>query len=389
MNLVLVRSMTQYLESRQSLVPGWLRLYSARTQRIFPQHGAARIDDRDSCYHDRPHALLVLSLYFGHAQHLYDNFREKDELSDKVLKLQATLTQFREKEADASLKAKRSLDVVDQTQFEKAQPQLSLAQADLEVRRLKEELDRQHDKLRELLQEQARKIQDERTQAERRYAQQVEQLSTELAAQWDNSSRLQLELEKQRRTEQELRRDLQQKIATVEELKKELSSKTSGLQSEVMQAAAERGSVEQELAVSRMTAERAERDARQETSRLQAEVTALRQRLDRADADVMHSRRENLRLAEQVASLERELNLSKMLRENNDKGPSGSSVSPSKTGPREKELTSMIMDMDSKHVQTVAELESMIQSQNQVMEKLKDECHLLTQKLEESSVRHK
>nr|CAD7430227.1 unnamed protein product [Timema monikensis] len=238
---------------------------------------------------------------------VYDNSREKDELSDKVLKLQASLTQFREKEADASLKAKRSLDVVDQTQFEKAQPQLSLAQADLEVRRLKEELDRQHDKLRELLQEQARKIQDERTQAERRYAQQVEQLSTELAAQWDNSSRLQLELEKQRRTEQELRRDLQQKIATVEELKKELSSKTSGLQSEVMQAAAERGSVEQELAVSRMTAERAERDARQETSRLQAEVTALRQRLDRADADVMHSRRENLRLAEQVASLEREL----------------------------------------------------------------------------------
>nr|CAD7198132.1 unnamed protein product [Timema douglasi] len=61
--------MTQYLESRQSLVPGWLRLYSVRTQRICPQHGAARIDDRDSCFHNRPHALLVLSLYSGRAQH--------------------------------------------------------------------------------------------------------------------------------------------------------------------------------------------------------------------------------------------------------------------------------------------------------------------------------
>nr|CAD7263275.1 unnamed protein product [Timema shepardi] len=59
MSIVLVRSMTQYLESRQSLVPGWLRLYSAHTQRICPQHGAARIDDRDSCFHDRSHALLV------------------------------------------------------------------------------------------------------------------------------------------------------------------------------------------------------------------------------------------------------------------------------------------------------------------------------------------
>nr|CAD7202264.1 unnamed protein product [Timema douglasi] len=69
MSLVLVRSVTKYLESRQSLVPGLLRLYSARTQRIFPQHGAARIDDRDSCFYDRPHALLVLSLYSGRVQH--------------------------------------------------------------------------------------------------------------------------------------------------------------------------------------------------------------------------------------------------------------------------------------------------------------------------------
>nr|CAD7198626.1 unnamed protein product [Timema douglasi] len=69
MSLVLVRSTTQYLESRQSLVPGLLRLYSACTPRIFPQHGAARIDDRDTCFHDRPHPLLVLSLYSGRAQH--------------------------------------------------------------------------------------------------------------------------------------------------------------------------------------------------------------------------------------------------------------------------------------------------------------------------------
>ncbi|XP_063223775.1 serologically defined colon cancer antigen 8 homolog isoform X2 [Bacillus rossius redtenbacheri] len=306
--------------------------------------------------------------------------REKEELSETVSKLQSTLAQYREKEAEAAHKAKKSLDIVDQAQFEKTQ-------AELEARRLKEELDRQHDRLCELLQEQARKVQEERAQAERRYAHQVEQLSTELAAQWDNASRLQLELEKQRRTEQELRRELQQKAAIVDELKKELSAKTSGLQSEVIQAAAERGSVEQELAASRLAAERVERDARQEASRLQAEVAALRQRLDRADADLLHSRRENLRLAEQIASLERELNLARMMRESSEK--TAESPAKQKSGARDKDLSSVIMDMDAKHVQTVAELESMIQSQNQVMEKLKDECHLLTQKLEEASLRHK
>jgi hypothetical protein len=37
------------------------------------------------------------------------------------MKLQTAVTQFREKEAEASLKMKRSLDIVDQAQFEKAQ----------------------------------------------------------------------------------------------------------------------------------------------------------------------------------------------------------------------------------------------------------------------------
>ncbi|KAJ4442095.1 hypothetical protein ANN_11961 [Periplaneta americana] len=259
--------------------------------------------------------------------------------------------------------------------------------AELEVRRLKDELDRQHEKMRELLQEQGRKVQDERMQLERRYTQQMEQLSTDLTSQWDSSSKLQLELEKQRRVEADLRRDVQQKSTTVEELKKELQNKISSLQSELVQAAVDRGSLEQELAASRLAVERAERDGRQEASRLQAEVAALRQRLDRADADLMHSRRENLRLMEQIASLEREVNLAKLAKESADR--SSSSPSKQKTGQREKELAAMVMDMEAKHVQTVAELEGMIQSQNQVMEKLKDECHSLTQRLEESSARHK
>jgi hypothetical protein len=38
-----------------------------------------------------------------------------------MIKLQASVTQLREKEAEASLKVKRSLDIVDQAQFEKSQ----------------------------------------------------------------------------------------------------------------------------------------------------------------------------------------------------------------------------------------------------------------------------
>lgn len=101
------------------------------------------------------------------------------------------------------------------------------------MRRLKDELDRQHEKVREMLQEQGRKVQDERMQLERRYTQQMEQLSTDLTSQWDSTSKLQLELEKQRRVEVDLRRDLQQKTVTIEELKKELQNKIGELVSTV------------------------------------------------------------------------------------------------------------------------------------------------------------
>lgn len=56
-----------------------------------------------------------------------------------------------------------------------------------------------------------------------------------------------------------------------------------------------------------MANERIERQYKQEITRLQAEQQSLRQRLDRADADLIHSRRENIRLTEQIASLEKEV----------------------------------------------------------------------------------
>lgn len=119
---------------------------------------------------------------------------------------------------DASKKVQRTLDVVDKTQFEKQQ-------AELEVNRLKNELEHQHDRLLEVISEQTRKLAEERGQAERRYLQHVEQLNNELASQRDANSKLQLELERRLRAEEDLKRDLSAKNMTIENVKKELNNK--------------------------------------------------------------------------------------------------------------------------------------------------------------------
>lgn len=81
------------------------------------------------------------------------------------------------------------------------------------------------------------------------------------------------------------------------------------MQSDLNQALSEKDAAEQELLTNKLTTERNERQARQEQSRLQTEINSYKQRLERGDADLVHCRRENLRLAEQIASLEKEVNM--------------------------------------------------------------------------------
>ncbi|XP_046400199.1 serologically defined colon cancer antigen 8 homolog isoform X2 [Ischnura elegans] len=305
--------------------------------------------------------------------------REKGELRENIAKLQAVMTQLRESESSASHKVKRAQDSLEQAQFEKNQ-------AELEVHRLKDELDRQHQRLRDTIQDQARKVAEERSAVERRFIAQIEQLNNELLNAREETARVTLELERQRRSEADARRELSLRASSGDELQRELQAKIAHLQAELSSAASARGVVEQEASGAKFAAERSEREARAEASRLGAEVGALRQRLERTESELLRSREECLRLSEQISALQRELSLAKMSRSGPDKGYSEDSSAAEK---REKEVTAMIQEMENKHVQTVSELEGMIQSQNQVVAKLKDECHLLTQKLEDASARHK
>lgn len=225
---------------------------------------------------------------------------DKKSLEETVRKLQDSIDCLKEHDAQNFSKSLRSRDLAEQNAFEKAQ-------SDIEIRRLKDELERQHARVREIQHEMAKKLTEERSLAERRYNYQVDQLGGDLSCQWETASRLQLELERQKRIETDYRRDVSQKNAQLDELRSELKQKTASLLSDVAHVNAEKQSLEQEIAALRLQLERAERQSKVEASRLNAEIISLRQRLDRADADVLQAKRENLRLSDLVASLEKEV----------------------------------------------------------------------------------
>uniref|UniRef100_A0A182Q2P5 Uncharacterized protein n=1 Tax=Anopheles farauti TaxID=69004 RepID=A0A182Q2P5_9DIPT len=292
--------------------------------------------------------------------------RDKHNLEETVRKLQLSIDQLKDSEACNFSKSQRSRDMIEQVAFERNQ-------AEIEIRRLKDELERQHERVREVQHEMAKRIADERASAERRYTYHVDQLGGDLSSQWEHATKLQLEVERMKRIESDYKRELNQKNTQIDELKMELKNKTAIFMSDLNQASAEKQSLEQEITSLRLQLERAERQSKVEVSRLNAEITSLRQRLDRADADLLHSKRENLKLGDEVASLEKELTLGELNRE----------TRPSK------ELAKIISDMEAKHTNTVSELEGMIQDQKQLMEKLTAECKSLTHKLEDTTQKHK
>nr|XP_032291112.1 uncharacterized protein LOC6631103 isoform X3 [Drosophila virilis] len=250
--------------------------------------------------------------------------QDKTNLEESVRQLQRLLDEAKSQQHNSATSKRYITDLV----------QMERSQAELEVRHLRDELDRQHERVRELQHEMARRLADERASAERRYNSQVDQLGGDLSSQWEQVAKLQLELERQKRYETDLKRDVANRNSQIDELKMELRANRTTFLADMAQANAEKQSLEQEITALRLQLDRAARETKTEASRLTAEINSLRQRLDRGDADLLHSKREVLRLNDDIANLEKELAYGELKNE----------IRPTK-----KDLDKRISEMQEKH----------------------------------------
>lgn len=232
-----------------------------------------------------------------HRKQLESLQQDKLNLEESVRQLQRLLDEAKA-HSQGSASSKRYIsDLV----------QMERSQAELEVRHLRDELDRQHERVRELQHEMARRLAEERASAERRYNSQVDQLGGDLSCQWEQVAKLQLDLERQKRYETDLKRDIASRNSQIEELKMELRANRTTFLADMAQVNAEKQSLEQDITSLRLQLDRSARETKTEAARLNAEINSLRQRLDRGDADLLHSKREVLRLNDEIANLEKEV----------------------------------------------------------------------------------
>ncbi|CAG9572941.1 unnamed protein product [Danaus chrysippus] len=327
-------SKSRKTRSRSTKLEGPNIVFESRISELEAQLTQSKIDlkklqDENNEYKRKLANGLVDSTCLDGFKRQIDNLqRDKTALESQISKLKLSLEQ---KEGDFESKYKKGSDIIEQQLREERN------NLETEIRRLKDELSSERVKSRSLAGEGARRAVAERSAAEQRYHQHCDELQRDLAVQYDYVAKLQLDLERQRREENDLKREISMKNTAIEELKMELKNKTASLQADLAQAHAEKAALEEELANARLAMERQQRQAKHETNRLNSEIQSVRQRLDRSDADLVHSRRENLRLSEQISNLERELNMKNL-----------TPISPDKKG-KEKELSTMLESMENKH----------------------------------------
>ncbi|CAL8110720.1 unnamed protein product [Orchesella dallaii] len=299
--------------------------------------------------------------------------REKNDLVETLTKLKSMMNELKDRETDAAKKVKSSVEIIEHMRVEKDQ-------SDMETGRLKEELDRYQKRVREMIQDHTRKLHEEKLQVERKYRQELDHLSSEMTQELDSLTRARIDLERQKRVETDLRRELEQKHATIEDLRQEMQIKMGHLQKELTHALSQKSTVEQDLINSRLNAEKMERDGKQDAMRLQAEINALRKRLEQSDVELVKSQDMVAKMNESLSQYNREASLAKLRLEDHLTGD------PSM---QDKNVMGLIQDMEEKHSRDMTELEQLLQVQNNLLDKLRGECKVLTDKLEDTHRNYK
>lgn len=152
-------------------------------------------------------------------------------------------------------------------------------QCEINIRKLKEELDKQNKEFKKTVEETYKYINEERQQVEQKYNQRLTQL----------------------------RATLFQKQELLNDLKNEFQNKISTLEGRLNRTLTAKDIAEHDLLATTLLLKENKKQYSQEQNELQTEVSAYKQQLERAKVELDYWKRENCKLQELIASLEKEV----------------------------------------------------------------------------------
>ncbi|XP_032173165.1 serologically defined colon cancer antigen 8 isoform X3 [Mustela erminea] len=316
-----------------------------------------------------------------HVQTIERLTKERDDLMSALVSVRSSLTDVQQREAGAYEQVKQAMHMTEEANFEKTKVLIQCEQ-------LKNELERQTERLEKELVSQQEKRAFEKETMRREITKEREDLGSKMLSLSQNIAQLEAQVEK-------VTREKISAINQLEEVQNQLASKE-------MDVTKVCGEMRYQLNRTKMEKDEAEKEHREyrtktkrdleikdeEIEKLRSEVSESRQHLEQEQQKAARAREECLKLTELLSESERQLHLTRLEKDSIQQSFSNEAKAQAlQAQQREQELTQKIQQMEAQHDRTENEQYSLLTSQNTFLIKLKEECCTLAKKLEQISTK--
>ncbi|XP_032071106.1 serologically defined colon cancer antigen 8 isoform X2 [Thamnophis elegans] len=311
-----------------------------------------------------------------HMQTIERLTNERDELMAALSTIRRNLNDMQQRECSAYEQVKQAVHMSEEANLEKTK-------ALIQCEQLKNEMERQKDRLEKELVLQLDKRAGEREAVREEMKKEKENLSSLVMSLSQNVAGL----------ESQIDRITREKISLTNQLE-EAQNHHSSREMEINKVC---GEIHYELNQTKMKKDEAEKEHReyrtktireleikdQQIEKLQVLLHENKQRLEQAQQDTAKAKEECLKLTELLGKAEQQLHFLRLEKENIQHSFSNEAKTRVlQAQQREQDLTQKMRQMEAQHDKTVNKLESLLSSQNALLSKLKEECCQLAKKFE-------
>ncbi|XP_059796828.1 serologically defined colon cancer antigen 8 isoform X4 [Balaenoptera ricei] len=305
--------------------------------------------------------------------------RERDDLMSALVSMRSSLTEVQQREASAYEQVKQAVQMTEEANFEKTK-------ALIQCEQLKNELERQTERLEKELASQQEKRAFEKEMMKREIAKEREDMGSKMLTLSQSIAQLEAQVEKITR----------EKISAVNQLE-EIQNQLTSREMDVTKVC---GEMRYQLNKTKMEKDEAEKEHReyrtktkrdleikdQEIEKLSLELSESKQHLEQEQQKATRAGEECLKLTELLGKSEHQLHLTRLEKDSIQQSFSNDAKAQAlQAQQREQELTQKIQQMEAQHDKTENEQYSLLTSQNSFLTKLKEECCTLAKKLEQIS----
>lgn len=312
-----------------------------------------------------------------HVQTIERLTKERDELMTVLCSLRASQTEAQQREWAAYQQVKQAVEMAEEANLEKTR---ALVQCD----HFHSELTRQRERLKRELACEQEKISQAREAARAENRKEKEELVQTVTSLSQKVAELEGLLERGERDRNSLNVQLEEAFKKLTAQETDSSKVCAELRFLLTQAQLKKEEAEREVRDISSKLSRQLELAEQEGQKLGVELNGCRQRLEEVQKAEGRARAEAAGLAEGLSRAQRQLHLTRQEKEAAVRccGEDMAALT-FQAQRREHELTQKLQQMEAQHERSARETDDLLSAQNNLIGKLKEECHILGEKLEE------